>query len=812
MKGKLISEINSYEVLAPAGSFECMKAAFNAGADAVYVGGNMFGARAFAGNFDDEELKTAIDYAHIRGKKLFLTVNTLLKNQEIERQLFDYIRPLYERGLDAVIVQDFGVLIFIRENFPELDVHASTQMTVTGSSFAKELKQIGVTRIVPARELLCSEIKEIYEQTGLEIECFVHGALCYSYSGQCLLSSIIGGRSGNRGRCAQPCRLPYDIAFKDMTVKKEYPLSPKDLCTLQILPDILESGVYSLKIEGRMKKPEYVALVTSMYRKYVDLYVKNGRNGYRVEDEDIEALKDIYNRGGFTDGYYKRQNDAEMMSLKRPNHMGTVAAKIINIDEKKRIIYAKACKDIDKEDVLEIFLDNQQSVYVDAENIRKNSDFVIGSKMLKLKSEEKCDTGQIFRRISSSKNRNIMRTRNNMLIREIEDNFLSVDRYPVIAGGSVVIYRDMPVSVDVWSGEFNIHIDGCIPEPAGNRPVTETDIKKQFLKTGGTDFVFDENQLTITVDDGLFINIKELNRLRREALDMLRERILSQYRRIHNTPCSIGKESFSYSSDRPVVTALVSGLEQLNTVVLNENVNYIYVESDIFPESKTYQNWHEIITKCHENGKEIYMALPYITRDKAKEELRHNITFLQNNELDGYVFRNMETFMFFKEMGIDVKKAVFDNTIYAFNNYSLRYLERYSPFLVTGTYELNNTELGHLECTRIEMPVYGYIPVMVTAGCLKKSYGRCDGKKTGTMLKDRLGNSFSVINHCNYCYNVIYNSKPLMLTDLSEDEVRIKPSAIRYNFVSETAEEIRNILCGNIIKEFTRGHFKRGVE
>lgn len=812
MKDNFTFKLNNYEVLSPAGSYECMTAAFNAGADAVYVGGNLFGARAFAGNFNEEELEEAIDYAHIRGKKLFLTVNTLLKNQEIEQQLFDYIRPLYERGLDAVIVQDFGVLQFMRENFRELDVHASTQMTVTGSSFAKELKQGGVTRIVPARELSCSEIREIYEQTGLEIECFVHGALCYSYSGQCLLSSIIGGRSGNRGRCAQPCRLPYDIAFEDMTVKKEYPLSPKDLCTLEILPDILESGVYSLKIEGRMKKPEYVALVTSMYRKYVDLYLKNGRDGYRVQDADIEALKDIYNRGGFTDGYYKRQNGSEMMSLKRPNHMGTIAAKIKSIDEKKRIIHAKACKDIHKDDVLEIFLDNQQSVYVKTQNVKNNLDFDIDSKMLRLKSEEKCDISRIIKKIAASKNQNIMRTRNNLLIKEIEDTYLSGDRNPVIAGCSVAICKDMPVSVDVWSGDTNIHIEGIVPEPAGKRPVTSEDIRKQFLKTGGTDFVFDENQITIFVDEGLFINIKELNRLRREALDKLREKILSQYRRIHNTPCYIIKDSLFHKLDKPLVTTLVSDTKQLNAVISHERVNLIYAESDISNVSPNYDGWHEIITECHENGKEIFMALPYITRDKAKEEIRRGISFFKNNKLDGYVFRNMETFLFFKELGIDVKKAVFDNTIYAFNNYSVKYLERYKPFLVTESYELNNTELGHLKCTGTEMPVYGYIPVMVSAGCLKKSYGRCDRKRGRTMLKDRLGNNFSVINHCVYCYNVIYNSKPLMLTDLSEGDFRAKPSAFRFNFVGETSEEIKSILDGDILKDFTRGHFRRGVE
>ena len=303
---------SKYEILAPAGSYKCMVAAFNAGADAVYLGGNMFGARANAENFTEEEILIAIDYAHIRGKKIFLTVNTLLKNNEIEKKLYDYIKPFYIAGLDAVIVQDFGVFEFIKRYFPKIDIHVSTQMTVTGKEFATKLKEDGATRIVPARELSLKEIKEIYETTGLEIECFVHGALCYCYSGMCLFSSVIGGRSGNRGRCAQPCRLPYDIKFDNEYISSEYPLSTRDLCTLNILPDILEAGVYSLKIEGRMKKPEYVASVVSKYRKYVDIYETKGRNGYKVEKKDIQELMDIYNRGQFTEGYYNKHNDEDI--------------------------------------------------------------------------------------------------------------------------------------------------------------------------------------------------------------------------------------------------------------------------------------------------------------------------------------------------------------------------------------------------------------------------------------------------------------------------------------------------------------------
>ncbi len=280
------------ELLAPAGSYEALEAAFSAGADAVYIGGSQFGARAYADNLDEEKMCRAIDLAHLQGKKLYLTVNTLLKDSEIEEQLFRYLLPYYREGLDGVIVQDFGVLELIREAFPLLPIHASTQMAVTGASGARVLEELGVKRVVTARELSLAEISDIRKQTNIEIESFVHGALCYCYSGQCLMSSLIGGRSGNRGRCAQPCRLPYEVFEKGKRLnsdKTAYPLNTKDMCTLELLPEIIRAGVTSLKIEGRMKKPEYTAGVVSVYRKYLDLYRENPEN-YQVQKADLKLL------------------------------------------------------------------------------------------------------------------------------------------------------------------------------------------------------------------------------------------------------------------------------------------------------------------------------------------------------------------------------------------------------------------------------------------------------------------------------------------------------------------------------------------
>ena len=320
------------ELLAPAGSYEGLQAVVKAGADAVYIGGSMFGARAYANNPQQDEMLEAIDYAHIHGKQIYLTVNTLLKNKELYGQLYDYLAPYYQQGIDAVIVQDLGVLSFLKKEFPNLSIHASTQMAVTGARGAELLKEAGVSRIVTARELSLKEIYEIYQKTGMEIESFVHGALCYCYSGMCLFSSMLGGRSGNRGRCAQPCRLPY-TAYKDkQQISREdqsYLLSPKDMCTIDILPEILQAGVYSLKIEGRMKRPEYAAGVTSIYRKYLDLYEKNPKN-YEVTAEDKQMLLDLYQRDGFNQGYYHSHNGKEMIAVvnqKEQNKKQKIAGK-----------------------------------------------------------------------------------------------------------------------------------------------------------------------------------------------------------------------------------------------------------------------------------------------------------------------------------------------------------------------------------------------------------------------------------------------------------------------------------------------------
>lgn len=320
------------ELLAPAGSYESFLGAIHAGADAVYLGGSKFGARAFAENFTEDKLCQAIKYAHLFNRKVYLTLNTLLKEQELE-EVYDYLLPLYNAGLDGIIIQDIGVFSYVKRHFPDLPLHVSTQMTVTGPNAAKMLKESGAVRIVPAREVSLEEIKQIKESTGLEIEVFIHGAMCYCYSGQCLFSSIIGGRSGNRGKCAQPCRLPYEVVGeKESNVA--YPLSLKDMCTIEHIPALIEAGIDSFKIEGRMKKPEYAAGVTAIYRKYIDRYYKNPKGKYQVDKEDLRQLEALYIRSEIQDGYMYKHNGKEMVTFDKPSYSGSDEKLLQQIQEK----------------------------------------------------------------------------------------------------------------------------------------------------------------------------------------------------------------------------------------------------------------------------------------------------------------------------------------------------------------------------------------------------------------------------------------------------------------------------------------------
>ena len=748
------------EILAPAGSFESMVAAVNAGADAVYIGGSRFGARAYADNLDEDMMIKAIDYVHLHGAKIYMTVNTLVKEKELP-DLFDYLKPYYEAGLDAVIVQDLGVFQYVREHFPEMDIHVSTQMTVTGKYSAEKLKAMGAVRVVPARELTLGEIREIYDATGLEIETFVHGALCYGYSGQCLFSSLIGGRSGNRGRCAQPCRLPFDVVRDGKYINKKnekYVLSLKDLCTLDLIPDILEAGVCSLKIEGRMKSPRYTAGVVSIYRKYVDMYLKNGRSGYKVDPADKRMLLDLFDRGGQSQGYYEVHNGRDMVVLKE--------------------------KPAFREGNQELF-DRLDRMYVDAvkkEKIQGFAYFEVGKPArLSLNAEL---TGRAREKVQE------------------EEKYASA------------------ASIIAWA-------DGDIVEEAKNAPMDEARIRKQLMKTGDSPFEFEN--LEITIKGNVFVPVQALNSMRRSALEGLENGLLRGHKRQCDLTTSqdLKTEFLLEDSDKQQeFNALVNSKDQFEAVfgrMADWKQDDASAEFGIYLASEEFDAsvWKSYVDRCHEAGIYCYLMLPRIFRTHAERYFLKNLELLKNAGFDAFGVAAMEE-PGFMETYVPGAKLYFDHGMYTYNLRASNMMLQYGASRMTIPVELNSREIvergGHGE-----MIVYGYLPMMVSANCIRKTTEGCTGKPELLYLKDRKGKEMPVRNQCRFCYNTIYNESPMSLLGLSKEVERFAPQSLRLNFTIEdrrTTEQViaafyREFVEGKSVSapnNITRGHFKRGVE
>lgn len=802
------------ELLAPAGSFETLCAAVNAGADAVYIGGSMFGARAYAENPDEDMLIRGIEYCHLRGKKLYLTVNTLLKEKELETMLYPYLLPYYQNGLDAVIVQDMGVVRFIQEYFPGLDIHASTQMTVTGAGAASFLQNLGLTRVVPARELSLKEIKEI-AATGIEVETFIHGAMCYAYSGQCLFSSMIGGRSGNRGRCAQPCRMNYTCTNAQKHTSG-YLLSMKDMCTIDLLPDILDAGVMSLKIEGRMKRAEYAAGVVSVYRKYLDLYLKAGRKGYRVSQEDRQILMDLYNRGGFSDGYYKRHNGSVMMSMDRPNHFGTEAARITEC--RKGSANAVALEGLHPGDVLEL---------PDGKEITLGKEWKSGASFPLPYSTAKLKKGDVLRR-----------TKNDFLMQTLQERYLK-ESVPVKIKGDLKIFSNGSAILKLFCKDVTAELCDTIAEPAEKNSATEETVRKQMNKTGGTSFQFE--RLDISVAEGLFIPVKRLNDFRRKALATLEEQILSQfYRSVPMIPDGTQENKAEKSSkdcsctERLTVSVLLpeqlNALQQLPEHVL-QVLDIVYFDFSLFgsgmESDSAFSRTYAVLKELQEKKVRCFLHFPPIFRTKEKKIFCADGMKRIWGSFDGFLIHTIDEFTFVKSAENEAKTEVCiaaDDSLYMYNRRSQQFWMERGVSQITLPGELNYRELQFLCGDQRELVVYGYQPLMHSAQCVTANTTGCTGKPKFIWLKDRKNMSFPVLNRCTSCCNTIYNAVPLELEGCMEEISRLSPSAIRLNFTHESAAEMTEKLIyyytrfwekggsAELMGNGTKGHFKRGVE
>ncbi|WP_195368540.1 U32 family peptidase [Coprococcus comes] len=799
------------EILAPAGSMECLKAAITAGADAVYTGGALFGARAYAHNLTEEELLEAIDYVHLHGRRLYLTVNTLIKDREMEKQMYDYLLPYYRQGLDAVIVQDIGLFRFIRKHFPDLPIHASTQMTLTGVDGAKFLEKEGAQRIVTSRELSMAEVKKIADETELEIESFVHGALCYCYSGQCLFSSFIGGRSGNRGQCAQPCRLLYRTPEAK---RPQYLLSLKDICTLELIPEMIESGIYSFKIEGRMKKPEYAAAVAFQYRKYADLYLKYyeecpaeedpaayAMKKYRVREEDRQMLLDLYNRGGFHTGYYHTQNGREMISLNRPNHAGVPAVKVLA--KKGRNVTAKALTDLYPQDIIELPMRKGREKadnYTCKDAVRKGMNVQI----------------PVFADTPFKRDEIWMRTRNSTLIDTLREEFVNGKIKERICG-TFRLYPQEKATLTVKCRDAEITVAGEKAQEALSQPMSRERIEKQLRKTGNTEFEF--SFLKAEIGEKVFLPMQSLNELRREALETLEKVICEKYRRSGEVK-DPEEDKTELSMEEEVLsgwTASVRTAEQMEVILEEEAIGRIYVDCTMFPRIWEKDSYVEWITKVHAAGKEIYLVMPYIFRERTRKQYEAAYNRIFGAGWDGILIANYESFAFLKEHGY-TGRIMTDYNLYEFNQESRKFWKEKGVFEFTAPVELTERELQDLRVKDGEVIVYGYLPMMISAGCIQKTTRGCLKKSGQTTITDRYRNPFVVKNECDYCYNILYNYVPLYLGDRMEEVYQIGPGRIRLMFTTERQQEVRQILSayfeGKELPEgtYTRGHWKRGIK
>ena len=700
-----------FELLAPAGNLEIFKGVIESGADAVYVGGSMFGARAYANNFTEEELLEAIDFAHLRGVKVYLTVNTLIKNSEFSK-LYDYLLPYYKRGLDAVIVQDIGVVKAIHEYFPSMEIHTSTQMTVTGADGVRFLSQFGVTRVVMAREVSLAEMKRIHEETGMELEAFVHGALCYSYSGQCLFSSILGGRSGNRGRCAPPCRLPYTVEGK----KDEYILSLKDMCGIKALDKLHDAGVYSLKIEGRMKQLEYACGVVKYYRSYIDSMKP-------VSDADYDRIKALGNRCGFTDRYYFDHNGSDMVTYVKPNFVSNAAEPS---PEKRK---------------------------------------------LSIEGE--------------------------LVLREGEPGSLTVKRGDVTYKASIE-----PVSA------------------ALKAPLDKKAAIDRINKTGDTDFEF--SHIKAQIGENVFVPNGALNKLRRDAISGLCDKLLKKYyrndaryadmSRLTALPEHVVKSDAAHDEAINDYTTICSCMTraQLDTLIGYECFDVFYLDFDMYDRKTLIQQFADDVKSLTKRNKKVYLMLPTIFRADSSDYFVSIAKELDKVSFEGFVVKNYEE-LYLTENLFTGKKVILDHNMYTFNDVSKSAFFEHGVSGDTVPLELNSREIMHRNNIGSQMIVYGYYPLMTTANCVHKNTKGCDKKQKLIYLKDRYNKSFAVCNNCKECYNTIYNSLPTMLTKnigkLKEAGIR----SFRYSFTIETPKQIKAVMDDKVA-EYTNGHYKRGVE
>lgn len=711
--------MNKVELLAPAGDFSCLKAAIEAGCDAVYIGGKLFGARAFSSNFTDDEIIKAINYAHLFGVKVYVTTNTLIYDKEVERFL-EYISFLHKNNVDAVIIQDLGMLDFVRQTFPNLEVHASTQMHIHNLDGASFMEKLGVKRVVLARETSISKIKEIKEKTNIDIEIFIHGALCVSYSGQCLMSSLIGNRSGNRGTCAGSCRQSYSIVDENNNIilNNKYPLSMKDLCSLENLKTLLDIGVTSLKIEGRMKSSSYVYTVVKLYRLAIDSYYKN--NNIYIDEKELYNLKKIFNRE-FTKGFLFDEENNKVINMKRPNHQGVEIGKVINY--KNNVATIKLNDEININDGLRIV--GKKDIGVNVNN------FYINSKLVKTAKKGDIITIKVNDKVE--KDDKVLLTLDSKLNEEI-NNIISSNQRKVLVKAKFIAKEDKQITFELtdFINKVVVISENKVTK-ALNKPITKEEIKEKLNKIKDT--VYKYESLDIEIDDNIFIPLNIINDLKRKAFEELNNKRLYKipYKR-----CEYKRNVKSYPKEK-LLNILIFKDEDIDS--LKKKYDYIYSSNNI---------------------DNTILLLPRVI-DKYKENYNKDVLV---GDI-GYFNKH--------------KVCITDTSFNVVNSYTVAFLHSLGAERVTLSYELTKKQIEILinayeerykAHPNLELVVEGYEEVMISKFSLNKYFNN-----DKLYLKDRFNNLYKIKEKDNLM--IIYNYKKRKDFNLSYYDIGI--NSLRIN-------------------------------
>ena len=797
------------ELLSPVGDLDCLKAAVQNGADCVYFGASNFSARAFASNFDDLEL--AINYAKIRGVKTNLTLNTLIKNDEFE-DAYNLAKKAYELGIDAIIVQDLGLATRLIKDFPDLPIHASTQMSIHNLQGTLKLQNLGFKRVVLARELCANEIEYICQNSNVEIECFIHGALCISYSGQCLFSSLVGGRSGNRGKCAQPCRLPYELVQNgNETIDKGFLLSTKDLCGLDYIPFLINAGVTSFKIEGRMKTPEYVATVTRIYRKYIDLALSG--NPYVIDEKDKKYLLQVFNRGLSSNGHLDKEPNKNLIYPIKPNNMGLPLGIIQKYNKTnghitlklQEELYVGDCISTQKENgsynVSELMVKNKNIKIGNIGNLvtigRMKGNISVGDKVYKISSKVLKDNA-----LNSFKTENRKIPLNIKLFIQNNKNISAV----VNSCYKYYLYKNLN-----FEYTFNI-----IPNTSINKPLDKDTIIKQFSKTNNS--IYEFKKIEIILDDNLFLPISSLNDLRRTILENIEKQTLDKIKRTSNCCYTPIVSNASNLKNNYKISLLLNDLNLEYDYSKLDGVHNLYIPLKFFV-NKNYENILNVLNKKFST----YIYLPTIIRANYRNLFYDNIVnTTKKYNIKGIVLSNISNFMLISDLYKSNKnlELIANYTFNIYNNETINKLNdlQISKYIVSP--ELDKLSILNLYGNpQKELIVYGKIPLMNMNYCLlgksNKCYPNCNSlctNKNRYFLKDRLGLHFDIVPDNIQTVTTIYNCKTLSIcpTDFNLDCARID---ILYENIDEINNIINTVKLGKKFegKQYTNGNLNREI-